>query len=104
LIRRFGRSVAREPLLVVSRVSAKVSHRAVQRLPNKRPGRKASATCCRHSSAKGAAANRGTATSIDGKVVSPVASTSLLPEEKSIAQSFMAAANDLVSRTQRSAS
>ena len=37
--------------------------------------------------------SRGTFTSTDGNVSSPVAATSLSPEGKSIAQSFMAAAS-----------
>ena len=45
-------------------------HLADQKLA---PGPKASAACCRHSSAKGASARRGTVTSIDGNVGKPVA-------------------------------
>jgi hypothetical protein len=109
LIRRFGRSVAREPLLAafarqregVALGGAEIAEQAPDRPVDIEIDMHpflVDQTRARAQAQHLTAANRATATSIDGKVFSPVASTSLLPEGKSIAQSFMAAANDLVSR------
>src|SRR3979490_785691 len=59
-------------MLALSTRPSRACRRSTSPTRSSRPGPNASATCCRHSSAKGAAASRGTAISIDGSVANPI--------------------------------